>query len=474
MQKTFEEGISKGFVRGADEIAGNLSFLSNLNGKSELWKGEQGAARLSQMNAGIEATTALSSVSDILSFRGAQNVLKQWDAQEDAKVRWEAIGDIDKKKDGVEIRRGYDYVDSMIMLERGLTPELFHSQMQMIEGVEGVGNRTGAVEQMKNIYGLNYTGAAALYQNYQDMRKTFNGDMEAEEKYFSGDNWKEVLEGFKDNPAYNNSTESTMLMYVEDIKKYTYEIGQWHLDKKMPEIADALKEAWEEAIKKGLTTDAKPEEYADPGGSIDPAGDTNPFPPEEQPIWKSIDTSGMTPAEAVKIWQQEHGDALESGIRERIDNAVRNLELAQMTATSLLPYVDPIDQETRELGEQTRRRKEITDKNNNATKYLFDEWSLNPFAGFKGPERKVMDAINDTVKNAVISGDLSQFNYAKEFADLISIYGEENGLPDNKGYDRDNAFNSLAEFSGDMLGMLNALRSLIERIDGVKVNVTSE
>ncbi|MDR1073933.1 MAG: hypothetical protein LBL45_09720, partial [Treponema sp.] len=168
MQKSFEDGISKGFVRGADEIAGNLSFLSNLNGGSELWKGEQGANRLSQMNAGIEATTALSSVSDILSFRGAQNVLNRWDAQGDAKERWKAIGDLDPTKDGLELRRGYDYIDAMAILERGLTPELFHSQMQMIEGVEGKGNRTGAVEQMKNIYGLNYTGSAALYQSYQD------------------------------------------------------------------------------------------------------------------------------------------------------------------------------------------------------------------------------------------------------------------------------------------------------------------
>jgi hypothetical protein len=47
MQKTFENGITKGFARGADEIAGNLAFLSNLNGGSELWKGEQDAARLS-------------------------------------------------------------------------------------------------------------------------------------------------------------------------------------------------------------------------------------------------------------------------------------------------------------------------------------------------------------------------------------------------------------------------------------------
>ncbi|MDR0709729.1 MAG: hypothetical protein LBF77_06660 [Spirochaetaceae bacterium] len=109
MRKTFEEGITKGFAHGADEIAGNLAFLSNLNGGSELWKGEQGAARLSRMNAGIEATTGLASVSDILSFRGVQNLLKQWDERGNAKERWESIGDLDPKKNGLELIRGYDY-----------------------------------------------------------------------------------------------------------------------------------------------------------------------------------------------------------------------------------------------------------------------------------------------------------------------------------------------------------------------------
>jgi hypothetical protein len=74
------------------------------------------------------------------------------------KERWKSVGDLDPKKAGLELRRDYDYIDAMAVLERGLTPGLFHSQMKMIKGAEGEGNRTGAVEQMRNIYGLNYTG----------------------------------------------------------------------------------------------------------------------------------------------------------------------------------------------------------------------------------------------------------------------------------------------------------------------------
>jgi hypothetical protein len=451
MQKSFEDGISKGFVRGADEIAGNLSFLSGLNGGSDLWKGDQGANRLSQMNAGIEATTALSSVSDILSFRGAQNVLKQWDKAGmtlDSEGRpvsvsdenWRKIGDLDPNKDGLELRRGYDYVDSMVMLERGLTPELFHSQMQMIKGAEN-GSRTGTIEQMKNIYGLNYTGSAALYQSYQDKLKTFNGDRKAADEYFSVGEWAKKLEDFKANPEYNNSTELTMFSHVADIKKYTYEIGQWHLDKKMPEIAEELKKAWEEAYKNGNTNDTGPGKHSAPDTS--PANpDPNQFPPPEK-----------TPE---RVQTEETLEDLKNTATVLPETGVPNgddIRTAQNRA---------IDAQVNEAKAQADIIRETKD----ATKYLFSEWT--PI----GNERNQMDAINETVKNAANSGDLTQFNAAREFSETIRKYGtsDEAGKP----YDEANTFNSLADFNGDIINMLSALRSLIERIDGVEVNVTRE
>jgi hypothetical protein len=162
---------------------------------------------------------------------------------------------LDPKKEGLEIRRGYDYIDPMLILERGLTPELFHSQMNMIEGVEG--NRTGVVEQMKNIYGLNYTGAAVLYQNYQDKVKEYGSDKKGLEEYFSGSEWEEELKSFQDNPNYK-SNETLMLSYTENIKKYTQQIGQWELDKKLPILEKELEKAWIEAVKLLVTNDKTP------------------------------------------------------------------------------------------------------------------------------------------------------------------------------------------------------------------------
>jgi hypothetical protein len=146
--------------------------------------------------------------------------------------------------------------------------------MKMIEGVDG--NRTSVVEQMKNIYGLNYTGAAVLYQNYQDKVKEYGSDKKGLEEYFSGSEWEEELKSFQDNPNYK-SNESLMLSYTADIRKYTTQIGQWRLDKKLPELFGSLKTAWDEAKKTGLTTDYGPGQHTNLGDT--PPDDDEPITP---------------------------------------------------------------------------------------------------------------------------------------------------------------------------------------------------
>jgi hypothetical protein len=169
----------------------------------------------------------------------------------------------------------------------------------------------------------------------------------------------------------------------------------------------------------------------------------------------------MPPAEALKIWQREYTDALASGDKDRIGAATRALELAETEARAPQPFIDPIDQETRALGMEGRRQAEIIRKTEGATKYLFSEYT--------GGERGPMNAINKTIKTAAESGNREEMAWAAEFGDIIKRYGADNktGNP----YDKANTFNSLAEFAGNMFGMLNALRSLIEKIDDVQVDV---
>jgi hypothetical protein len=223
-----------------------------------------------------------------------------------------------------------------------------------------------------------------------------------------------------------------MFSHVADIKRYTYDIGQWHLDQKMPLLADKLKEAWKEAYAKGTTNSPKP---------VNPS--PNPFPPPEK-----------TP--------------------ER-NNTEETLEELKNTATAFPETGIPNGDDTRTAQNraaeaqinEAKAQADVIWGTKNATKYLFDEWAWG-----RGNERKQMDAINKTVENAAKSGDLTQFNAAKEFSDIISRYGTND--KEGKPYDNANTFNSLADFSGNMIGLLAALRSLIERIDGVEVNVSQE
>jgi hypothetical protein len=464
MQRTFEDGISKGFVRGADEIAGNLSFLSNLNSDSELWKGEQGANRLSQMNSFMEHTINLASTTDILSYRGAQNVLRGYTDNDD---NWKKLLDVDNdgSEDIIRGRGGSEYINAMMVLERGLTPKLFNEQMKMFNMAEK-GDYASVIERMRQAYGLNYTQSAQLYKSWEQNKNTPG--------YFDSKAFAKELEKYSEKPPENDSTELTMLSYVNDIKKYTQDIGQWHLDQKMPEIIAALKEEWGKAKKHGNTNDPLPGQHLGDPAKDDPVdlSDTPKEDPEQPPDWESIDTGGMPPAETMKIWQREYIESLESGDRDRVDNASRNLEIAQMQAMSVQPFVDPIDDETRKLGMEGRQSQDIMRQTKDATKHLFSE-----FLGDNGKllnilgnnESKQMTTINKTIEAAAKSGDLTQFNAAKEAADILSRYGKDEKT--GKPYNEANTFNSLAEFSGDMIGMLDALLGLIERIDNVQVNV---
>jgi hypothetical protein len=430
MQRTFEDGISKGFVRGAGEIAGNFAFLADLNGGSKLWKGEQGAARLSQMNAGIEATTSLSSVNDILSFRGAQKLLDKWDARGTAGEKWKSIGNLDgNEENGLELNRGYDYIDTMVLLERGLTPDLFHSQMQVLKSLGE--SRSDTIERMRGIYGLNYGGSAALYEAYNKELK--GKTAEEAEQYFSGAEWAKKLESFKDNPDYNNSTELTMFEAVAEIKKYTYDIGQWHLDQKIPTLAQELVKAWKDAKEHDNTTDPLPGVPGDPlnPGEYPGKGLGDPSPPPK-PVEKTL---------------EELKD-----VATNPESTGEDVNTAKNTATAAQVH-------------EVKAQQDIIHKAKDVANNLFD-------GGLFGSEKAVKGIVIKTIGDAIKSDDPEQFAAAKEIMDSLSVYGKdkETGRP----YNKDNTFNELAGFSGDVINMLAKLKEIIYELNNFEIKVKQE
>jgi hypothetical protein len=226
MQRIMEDGIEKGFVRGADEIAGNMSMLSKLSGGNALWTGEQGAKRLGQMNEAMYNATNLRTIEDTISFStinkilgednpetsanerelnfyrlngglqmasltgaanfrssasGGDNIMRQLQRGQNvdilgtegeyAKVNSGGQeGYIHKSLLNMQSGTGYNtpytgtYVDSMITLERGMRPELLGAQMRAVQEMEGAGNAVGQIERYRNMFGLNYTGAAKVWE----------------------------------------------------------------------------------------------------------------------------------------------------------------------------------------------------------------------------------------------------------------------------------------------------------------------
>jgi hypothetical protein len=216
VERIFQEGISKGFVKGANEIASDLSFLSKLSGGNELWKGEQGAQRYSQMSNSIANATSLASVTDILTFRAASKIsgtTLRGDSDKNEVDDW-------RQKYGSS--RGNDYVDTMMLMESGLSPELLKEQRNLVQGIEGRDNRTGQIERYRQMFGLNYTGAAQVY----DMLGT------ATDEDFKSDKYTKKIAELKENPKYV-SNESRLMVATENISTNMARIGSKFMDMKL-------------------------------------------------------------------------------------------------------------------------------------------------------------------------------------------------------------------------------------------------
>jgi hypothetical protein len=173
MERILEEGVEKGFVRGAGEIAGNMQMLYKLSGESPLWQGEQGAKRLSQMNSAISNAANLQSVEDVISYGAARDYLSSLDDSKGGREkRAEILG-------GVETGT---YVDAMRLLEKGVSPELLKGQWSAVRSLEG-DNTASIIERFKSMYNVNYEGATriwSMFRNAQDENGNWKEEFDSE------------------------------------------------------------------------------------------------------------------------------------------------------------------------------------------------------------------------------------------------------------------------------------------------------
>jgi len=280
MQRIMEDGIEKGFVKGADEIAGNMSLLSRLSGGNPLWTGEQGANRLMKMNEGTAKATELNSVTDVLTFGVAKRLMS---GNGGGASQFASLMGNDRQGN----LNGYftgTYVDMMQLMERGVSPEMLKGQFDAVRDIEE-GNKAGQIERFRQMYNLNYTGAAKVFE----MSQNTEGWTEAQ--------WKEHANKIKEMQTDKNyQSDSQRLQDVmTEIDKKLVNIGKGKFDTlEMPALLQAVRNLKKE--ENGTTDPAQiltPPPL--PGG--EPV-DLHPVMAEElyrpRSFWESIDTTVPT------------------------------------------------------------------------------------------------------------------------------------------------------------------------------------
>jgi len=213
--RIFEEGLSKGVVKGFGEVTRTQNFVAALGNGSQLWKGEQGYQRYRQMSDSVTGATSLEREYDVITYQAMRSTID--------KARSRGFKD---DKDGAWSQYAKygsgSYVEVMRAMEGGLTPELFEQQMKTIvtQIAGGTQNRPGVIEGIRKQYGINYNAASDVYDSY-----------------LSG-SYKGAVSTIKE-PASAESPEQKLLSLQQDIRTNVANIGKWVLPGKV-EVMSAL------------------------------------------------------------------------------------------------------------------------------------------------------------------------------------------------------------------------------------------
>ena len=228
MQRIMEDGIEKGFAKGAGEIAGNMALLSRLSGGDALWTGEQGANRLMRMDAAVAGATGLKSVEDVVSFSVARDLMG---GNGGGREQFKRLMGDDRLYTGT-------YVDEMMLLERGVSPQMLKGQFEAIRGLEG-GNAAGQIERLMNMFGLNYSGGAAVYRMAEDSAGWSDADWNAH---------ADEIKAMQTRPEYKSDSQRLQDV-MTDLSGSLVNIGKMKFDEmEMPVLQDQVKKIYGELL----------------------------------------------------------------------------------------------------------------------------------------------------------------------------------------------------------------------------------
>lgn len=167
LETVVENGISKGFIRSAEDVTEELANISLLSGNSELWSGKNGAKRYEQMGSAMNNATSLNSTASMLLYQAMDN--------------------------SISPNGGNNWIDVMSNIESGKwgNKEFLSSYRNSLNKAFN-GDKDQMIATIKENFGLNWTGAKDFYEKFIDQsagnnRKISEADLEKEMENFKKD-----------------------------------------------------------------------------------------------------------------------------------------------------------------------------------------------------------------------------------------------------------------------------------------------
>ena len=194
--RIFEDGLSRGVVKGFGEVTRTQNFIAALGGDNQLWKGEQGLQRYQKLNSSLENSTSLQSEYDVISYQAMRATMDQarlHGFKDDKEGAWSQYAKYDT--DFIDPRNGkkidYGYLDTFRAHEGGFTPEFFTNYMSLVEKQIAGGDPTAAVESIKRSFGMSNTDSIKLFEAFA--KGDYKGAKDVYEKAPKGDSPEQRL-----------------------------------------------------------------------------------------------------------------------------------------------------------------------------------------------------------------------------------------------------------------------------------------
>ncbi len=171
--RIFEEGLSRGVVKGFGEISRTQNMLAAIG---TTWKGELGAQRYSQMSSTVTKASELNSDYDVVMFQAIQATLDDaavggnktaaqkahpWDKKA---IAAGAAIDVEYQKYG----KASDFLAVMRAGDAGLTPEVLNHVMEIIKKDLGGGEEGASIFATMKVLNLNATAATDVYKKWSE------------------------------------------------------------------------------------------------------------------------------------------------------------------------------------------------------------------------------------------------------------------------------------------------------------------